>query len=64
MYPSDAGTSLGVPSEAAAYIQAAAEGYVADRYAFAKAAPAYARAERMHHELVVDDCHGQQTDWE
>jgi len=30
----------------------------------AKAQPAYSRAKELHHELVVDDCHGQQTDWE
>jgi hypothetical protein len=63
-YPSATGTSLDVPSEAVAYIQAAAEGYTADRYAVTKAAPAYQRAERFFHELVVDDAHGQQTDWE
>jgi len=63
-YPSATGTSLDVPSEAVAYLQAAAEGFTADRYAVTKAAPAYARAERFFHELVVDDCHGQQTDWE
>lgn len=63
-YPAATGTSLDVPSEAVAFLQASAEGYAADRYAVAKAAPAYQRAERFYHELVVDDCHGQQTDWE
>ena len=63
-YPSATGTSLDVPSEAVAYLQAAAEGFTADRYAVTKAAPAYQRAERFFHELVVDDAHGQQTDWE
>jgi hypothetical protein len=63
-YPSAAGTSLDVPSEAVAFIQASAEGFTADRFAVAKASPAYSRAERFFHELVVDDCHGGQTDWE
>ena len=63
-YPSASGTSLDVPSEAVAFIQASAEGFTADRYAVTKAAPAYVRAEKFFHELVVDDCHGQQTDWE
>jgi hypothetical protein len=64
VYPTVTGNSIDVPSEAVAFIQAWAEGYAADRYAVEKAAPAYARAERQYHELVVDDCHGQQTDWE
>lgn len=63
-YPSATGTSLDVPSEAVAYLQAAAEGYTADRYAVTKAQAAYQRSERFHHELVVDDAHGQQNDWE
>ena len=63
-YPSATGTSLDVPSEAVAYLQAAAEGYTADRFAVTKSRDAYTRAERFHHELVVDDAHGQQTDWE
>jgi hypothetical protein len=63
-YPSSAGTSLDVPSEAVAFIQASAEGFTADRYAVTKAAPAYVRAEKFLHELIVDDCHGGQTDWE
>ena len=63
-YPSATGTSLDVPSEVVAFIQAAAEGYTADRFAVAKAQAAYQRAERFHHELVVDDAHGQQSDWE
>lgn len=63
-YPSASGTSLDVPSEVVGFIQASAEGFTADRYAVTKAAPAYSRAERFFHELVVDDCHGQQTDWE
>jgi len=63
-YPSATGTSLDVPSEAVAYIQAAAEGYTADRYAVTKARDAYMRSERMMMDLIRDDCHGQQTDWE
>jgi len=63
-YPSATGTSLDVPSEAVAYIQAAAEGYAADRYAAAKARDAYTRAEMMMMALIRDDCHGQQSDWE
>jgi len=63
-YPSATGTSLDVPSEAVAYIQAAAEGYTADRFAVAKARDAYTRAEAMMLALIRDDCHGQQTDWE
>jgi hypothetical protein len=63
-YPSSSGTLVDVPSEVVGFIQASAEGFTADRYATAKAAPAYARAERFLHELIVDDCHGQQTDWE
>lgn len=63
-YPGAAGTSLDVPSEVVGFIQASAEGFTADRYAVDKAPSAYQRAERFHHELVVDDAHGQQTDWE
>ena len=63
-YPSSSGTSLDVPSEVVGFIQASAEGFTADRYAVTKAAPAYIRAEKFLHELIVDDCHGQQTDWE
>jgi hypothetical protein len=63
-YPAAASTSLDVPSEVVGFIQASAEGFTADRYAVTKAAPAYSRAERFFHELVVDDCHGGQTDWE
>jgi len=63
-YPTATGTALDVPSEVVGFIQAAAEGYTAERYATDKAAPAYARAERFLHECVVDDCHGQQSDWE
>ncbi len=63
-YPAATGTSLDVPSEVVGFVQAWAEGYTAERYATDKAAPAYARAERFLHECVVDDCHGQQSDWE
>lgn len=63
-YPASSGTSLGVTSEAVAFIQASAEGFTADRYAVDKALSAYSRAERLFHELVVDDAHGQQSDWE
>jgi hypothetical protein len=63
-YPTTTGNRIDVPSEAIGFIQASAEGFTADRYAVNKAAPAYTRAERFFHELVVDDCHGQQTDWE
>jgi hypothetical protein len=63
-YPTSTGTSLDVPSEVVGFLQASAEGFTADRYATTKAAPAYSRAERFFHELVVDDAHGQQTDWE
>jgi len=63
-YPSASGTSLDVPSEVVGFIQASAEGFTADRYAVTKAAAAYMRAERFIHELIVDDAHGQQSDWE
>jgi hypothetical protein len=63
-YPAASSTSLDVPSEVIGFIQAHAEGFTADRYAVTKAQPAYSRAERFFHELVVDDCHGGQTDWE
>ncbi len=63
-YPATVGNSLDVPSEAVAFIQAWAEGYTADRYAVQKAAPAYQRGEMAFRDLVRDDCHGQQTDWE
>lgn len=63
-YPVDAGTALDVPSEVVLFLQSWAEGYTADRYAVTKARDAYARAERILHELVVDDCHGQTADWE
>lgn len=63
-YPTETGTSLDIPSEAIAFVQASAEGYASDRYAVDKAQSAYRRADQMFHELVVDDCHGQQTDWE
>ena len=63
-YPGGDSTSLDVPSEAVRFIQAQAEGYVADRYAVAKAASAYARAEQAYRDIVRDDCHGQQADWE
>lgn len=63
-YPVNPGRPIDVPSEVVGFIQSSAEGYVADRYAPSKAAAAYSRAERFHHELVVDDAHGGQTDWE
>lgn len=63
-YPSAAGTSLDVPSEVVGFIQSWAEGFTADRYARGNAPSAYARARDFLHELIVDDCHGQQTDWE
>jgi len=63
-YPTATGTGLDVPSEAVAFIQSWAEGYTADRLATDKALAAYSRAEKALHELIVDDCHGQQTDWE
>lgn len=63
-YPTQTGTHLEIPPEATSFVQAITEGYLADRYAVDKARPAYERAERQYHELVVDDCHGQQTDWE
>lgn len=63
-YPTAASPVIDVPSEVIGFVQASAEGFTADRYAVTKAAPAYVRAERFFHELVVDDCHGQQTDWE
>jgi hypothetical protein len=63
-YPGSTGGSLNVPSEAVMFLQAVAEGYAADRYAPEKANTAYGRAEKFLHELIVDDCHGQQTDWE
>ena len=62
-YPSATGTSLDVPSEAVAYLQAAAEGYTADRYAVGKARDAYTRASAVLRELVKDD-NDVQTDWE
>ena len=62
-YPSATGTSLGVPSEVVAYIQAAAEGYTADRFAVGKARAAYERALEVLRELVKDD-NDVQTDWE
>ena len=63
-YPGSDGAPVNVPSEVAAFIQSEAEGYTADRYAVLKAQPAYQRAERFLHELVVDDRHGGSTDWE
>ncbi len=63
-YPSATGTALDVPAEVVGFIQAWAEGYTADRYAVNKALPAYGRAEKFLHECIVDDCHGQNTDWE
>jgi len=63
-YPTATGTGIDVPSEAVAFIQSWAEGYTADRFASDKALQAYGRAEKALHELIVDDCHGQQTDWE
>jgi len=63
-YPSATGTSLDVPSEVVAFLQAHAEGYTADRHAPVKAQTAYSRADRSFHDIVSDDCHGQQTDWE
>lgn len=62
-YPSATGTSLDVPSEAVAYLQAVAEGYTADRYAVTKGRDAYTRAEMFLRELVKDD-NDVQTDWE
>jgi len=62
-YPSATGTSLDVPSEAVAYLQAAAEGYTADRYDVTKSRDAYTRAEMFLRELVKDD-NDVQTDWE
>lgn len=62
-YPSATGTSLDVPSEAVVYLQAAAEGYTADRYAVTKSRDAYTRAEMFLRELVKDD-NDVQTDWE
>jgi len=63
-YPNPSGPTLDVPSEVVPFVQASAEAFTADRYAVAKAAPAYTRAERYLHELVVDNCHGGSTDWE
>ncbi len=63
-YPTATGTAIDCPSEVIGFIQAWAEGYAADRYAVDKAIPAYGRAEKFLHECIVDDCHGQQTDWE
>ena len=63
-YPGGISTALDVPSELVGFIQASAEGFTADRYAVTKAAPADVRAEKFLHECIVDDCHGQQTDWE
>lgn len=62
-YPVMSGTSLDVPSEAVAFIQAEAEGYTADRYATGKSSPAYARAEELYSELKADD-NNTQSDWE
>jgi hypothetical protein len=62
-YPSATGTSLDVPSEVVAFIQAAAEGYTADRFAVAKSKAAYDRAFEVLRELVKDD-NDVQTDWE
>jgi hypothetical protein len=63
-YPGSVGSPLGVPSEVVAYIQAQAEGYTADRFAVQKSRDAYTRAEILLRDLIRDDCHGQQTDWE
>ena len=63
-YPETSNNSLNVPSEAVQYIQYAAEGLTADRYAPEKAQPAYMRAERAYRDLIADDCHGRQSDWE
>ncbi len=63
-YPTITSPDINVPSEVVGFIQASAEGFTADRYAPVKAAPAYSRAERFLHECIVDDCHGQQSDWE
>jgi hypothetical protein len=52
------------PSEMTAFVQSWAEGYTADRFAKEKAPEAYSRAREQLHELIVDDCHGGQTDWE
>jgi antirestriction protein ArdC len=45
------------------FVQAWAEGFAADRYAVAKAAPAYARAADFFRDLRADD-NDVQTDWE
>ncbi len=63
-YPTATGTALDVPSEVVGFVQAFTEGYLADRYAADKALAAYSRAEKFLHECIVDDCHGQQSDWE
>jgi hypothetical protein len=51
------------PSEVTPFVLAWAEGFVADRYAQAKAQAAYSRAEMSRRELIADD-NEQQTDWE
>lgn len=51
------------PSEFTPFVLGWAEGFVADRYAPAKAGPAYGRAEAALRELVRDD-NDTQTDWE
>ncbi len=63
-YPNAPADAIDCPSEFVGFVQASAEGFTADRYAVAKAPAAYQRAERFLHELVVDDAHGGQTDWE
>lgn len=63
-YPGDLGGSIDVPSEVGNYILDVACGFTADRYAPQKAASAWGRAERGLIDLVSDDRHGRQTDWE
>ena len=64
-YPTGAALNqaLDVPSPATLFVQAYAEGYVAERHAIDKATLAYARATQQFKDLVKDD-NDVQTDWE
>lgn len=64
-YPTSTGNTLGtIPSEITPFVVATGEAYAADRYAPDKSRPAYERAERFLQDLIRDDCHNQQSDWE
>lgn len=63
-YPGSSANTIDVPEEVVAFIQNATDGFVAGRFAPAKADSAWERAERAFADIVRDDCHGQQSDWE